>query len=77
MKCPKCGQEMIDIKDYCVNCGAKLKKESKGISLKALLLIFGLIIVVTVIACYLIMHYNTDKEIKPYIDNTKNNSVEK
>ena len=25
MKCPYCGQEMIDIKDYCVNCGKKLK----------------------------------------------------
>ena len=29
MNCPKCGQEMIDIKDYCVNCGKKLKKEEK------------------------------------------------
>lgn len=70
MKCPKCGQEMLDIKDYCVNCGAKLKKDSRGISLKALLLIFGLIIIVTIVACYLIMHYNTDKEIKPYLENS-------
>jgi hypothetical protein len=27
MNCPKCGQEMIDVKDYCVNCGAKLREE--------------------------------------------------
>ena len=56
MKCPNCGQEMIDIKDFCINCGARLKTEKEGISLKALLLIFGLIIIVTIIACYLIMH---------------------
>ena len=75
MKCPNCGQEMIDIKDYCVNCGAKLKKESKGISLKGLLLIFGFIIVVTIIACYLIINYNKDNEIKPYLNrqNIQNN----
>lgn len=72
MKCPKCGQQMIDIKDYCVNCGAKLKNEKNGISLKGLLLVFGLIIVVTLLACYLIMNYNTDKEIKPYLDKQKN-----
>ena len=27
MNCPKCGQEMIDVKDYCVNCGAKLREK--------------------------------------------------
>lgn len=75
MKCPKCGQEMIDIKDYCVNCGAKLKSEKQGIGLKGLLLIFVLIIVATIIACYLIMHYNTKKEIEPYLH--QNTSVEK
>lgn len=74
MKCSKCGQEMIDIKDYCVNCGAKLKKDSKGISIKTLLLIFGMIIIVTIVACYLIMHYNTDKEIKPYLDKNSSES---
>ena len=26
MKCKNCGGEMLDIKDYCVNCGAKLKQ---------------------------------------------------
>ena len=40
MKCPYCGQEMIDIRDYCVNCGKKLKKEEKGISVGKLLVIF-------------------------------------
>ena len=34
MKCNRCGQEMLDIKDYCVNCGAKIKKESKKWKIK-------------------------------------------
>ena len=75
MKCPNCGQEMIDIKDFCINCGARLKTEKEGISLKALLLIFGLIIIVTIIACYLIMQYNEKKEIEPYLN--KNAITEK
>ena len=69
MKCKNCGQEMIDIKDYCVNCGAKLKKDDKKISFGGLIGIFSLVIVITVILCYLIINYNTDKEIEPYLNN--------
>ena len=67
MKCPNCGQEMIDIKDYCVNCGKKLKKEDKNMKLSTLLIIFVVIILLTIFACYMIINYNTDKEIEPYI----------
>ena len=69
MECKNCGQQMIDIKDYCVNCGAKLREEKKGISLGKLLLIFGIIILVTLVACYMIAHYNSEEEIKPYLKN--------
>ena len=71
MKCPNCGQEMIDIKDYCVNCGKKLNKNKRGISLSGLFVIFLGIIIVTILICYLIANLNTDKEIEPYLDNTK------
>ena len=68
MKCKYCGQEMIDIKDYCVNCGRKLKKEEKGISVGGLFLIFGILVAVGLLVCYMIMNYNTEKDIEPYID---------
>lgn len=69
MKCKNCGQEMLDIKDYCVNCGAKLKKESKGITLGGVFAIFLVIVGITIGALYLIANYNTNEEIKPFIDN--------
>lgn len=68
MKCKYCGQEMIDIKDYCVNCGRKLTDDKKGISAGGLFLIFGILIAVSVFVCYMIMNYNTEKDIQPYID---------
>ena len=71
MKCPNCGQEMIDIKDYCVNCGKKLKKDKRGLSFLGLVAIFLGIIIVTIIGCYLIINLNTDKEIEPYLDKDK------
>lgn len=68
MKCENCGQEMIDIKDYCVNCGKRLRDDKKGISFMGLIGIFIGIIIVTIIVCYLIINLNTDKEIEPYLD---------
>lgn len=69
MKCENCGGEMLDIKDYCVNCGAKLKKESKNITLGGVFAIFLVIVGITIGALYLIANYNTNEEIKPFIDN--------
>ena len=68
MKCKNCNREMLDIKDYCVNCGAKLKKENKSISLGGILAICLVIVGITTLALYLVANYNTDEEIKPYID---------
>ena len=77
MKCPNCGQEMIDIKDYCVNCGKKLKIDKNNISLTSLIGIFLGIIIVTIIGCYLIINLNTDKEIEPYLDKDIKENIEK
>ena len=74
MKCNRCGQEMIDIKDYCVNCGAKLKKESKKISLGGIFAIFIAVVGITVGALYLVANYNTDEEIKPFISDVNQNN---
>lgn len=68
MKCSNCGQEMIDIKDYCVSCGKKLRENKKSINIAGLLGIFAIIIIVTIIGCYLIINLNTDKEIEPYLN---------
>ena len=76
MKCPKCGQGMIDIKDYCVNCGAKIREEKKGISLGGLFLIFLSMMIIGVLICYLIANYNTEEEIKAYIESEKENVKE-
>lgn len=77
MKCPNCGQEMIDIKDYCVNCGKKLKIDKNNISLTSIIGIFLGIIIVTIIGCYLIINLNTDKEIEPYLDKGIKEKTEK
>lgn len=76
MKCKNCGQEMLDIKDYCVNCGTRLKSERKSITFGGLMTIFSLVIIVTLIGCYLIMNYNTDKEIEPYLDKNINEKAD-
>lgn len=72
MNCPNCGQEMIDRKEYCINCGKKLINE-KSVSKKPLIFVVIGLLVVGVLVCYMIMNYNTDKEIEPYI---KGNDIE-
>ena len=68
MKCPNCGQEMIDRKEYCINCGKKLYKENQVNLNKNLVIAFILMIIVGIGICYFIINYNTDKEIEPYIN---------
>lgn len=68
-KCPNCGQEMIDKKDTCVNCGCKLTKEKKGISVGLLLIIFGALVIIGALVCFGIANFGTDKEIEPYLPN--------
>ena len=77
MKCSNCGQEMIDIKDYCVNCGKKLKSDKNNISFGGLIGIFAGIIIVTIGVCYLVINLNADKEIEPYLDKDTIEKIEK
>jgi len=67
MKCPKCGQEILDEKEYCVNCGTKLKSEKKVPKRNVFI---GLIIMVLLgaLVCYLIINFNTSGELSPYIN---------
>ena len=73
MKCPYCNQEMIDTKEFCVNCGKRLIKEKKTVNLKAIIILFTILVVAGFITCYAIINYNTDKEIAPYIKEKVNN----
>ena len=66
MKCPNCNQEMIEKKDFCINCGKRLIKE-KQVSKKGIIVFMILMVIVGFITCYLIINLNTDKEIEPYI----------
>lgn len=66
MVCPNCGQEIIDPKEFCLSCGTRLKvikKVPKGLFIFLIIgmLLFGAFI------CYMIINYNTDKELKEYI----------
>lgn len=68
--CPNCGQEFIDKKEFCGNCGKRLIEEKKAPTKVFIFVAIGMILV-GVLTCYLIINYNTDKEIAPYIDKTK------
>jgi len=67
MICPKCGQEIIDPKEFCVRCGTRLAK-TKEVSRKGLLIFIIIMIMIGIFTCYMVINYNTDKEIKPYIE---------
>lgn len=71
MKCPKCGQEIIDNKEYCPNCGIKLRESSVGISMKTLLIIGAFLILLGTGITLSIMFLGTDKELEKYIDKDK------
>lgn len=68
MKCPNCGQEMIEDKEFCPNCGKQLKEE-KGMSKKSILLIFVALFLLGIGICVGIMFVGTDKELDPYLNN--------
>ncbi len=67
MICPKCGQEIIDRKEFCINCGERLYK-SKTISKKTLIFIFIGMVVFGILLCYAIINFNTNGELNPYIN---------
>ena len=62
MKCPNCNQEMIEKKDFCINCGKRLIKE-KQVSKKGIIVFMILMVIVGFITCYLIINL----KIEPYI----------
>lgn len=68
MVCPKCGQEIIDTKDFCVNCGQRLTKQRK-VSRKSILIMLVIMILAGLLTCYIIINYNTEGELAPYINN--------
>lgn len=70
MVCPKCGQEIIDRKEFCINCGERLY-DKKIISSKAFILIFIVLILFGVVLCYTIINYNTKGELNPYVNKEK------
>jgi uncharacterized paraquat-inducible protein A len=73
MKCPTCGQNLIDNKEYCTNCGTKLiKKQPFSISVKGLLLIFAVFIVAGAVIVLSIMYVGSDDEVNNYIINHSN-----
>ena len=45
MKCPNCNQEMIEKKDFCINCGKRLIKE-KQVSKKGIIVFMILMVMV-------------------------------
>ena len=67
MKCPKCGQEIIDTKEFCVNCGTKLD-ENKPMSKGTIILFAILILLLSAAVCYAVINYNTDSELSPYMN---------
>ncbi len=66
MVCPKCGQEIIDPKEFCLSCGYKFKETKKVPKKTFIFLIIGMLLFGAFI-CYMIINYNTDNELKKYI----------
>lgn len=65
MVCQNCGQEIIDTKEFCINCGKRLTKEKKAPK-KLVIFVFIGMIIIGILTCYLIINYNTEEEIEPY-----------
>ncbi len=71
MICKKCGQEIIDTKEFCVSCGTRLIKEKKAPKKLIIFVLIGMV-VMGILLCYFIINYNTEKEIKPYLKEENN-----
>ena len=70
MKCPKCGQNILNNTDYCVNCGKELNVVIKeGITLQNFAVIIAIFLVGGALLILGIMYWGTDNEIDSYIEN--------
>lgn len=74
MKCPRCGQFMIDKKEYCIHCGAEIYNEN-GISFtpRMLLIVMGVMVSFGLILIPSIMFFNTDKEVDTFMKSIQDN----
>lgn len=64
MKCRKCGEEIVDGKSYCSNCGVKIVSEDsvRKITLKQLLIFIPIIVLIIGIAIITISKNNTNED---------------
>jgi hypothetical protein len=57
MECPNCGQNINSNKDYCVNCGTRLKKKDTfSISISGLIIIMTILIAIGAVILFLLMY---------------------
>lgn len=59
MKCPKCGQIIIDSKPFCVNCGTELNPKINGVSGKMKYIFMGLSVFLGLVMFLGVMVLNT------------------
>ncbi len=76
MKCNECGQEIVDNKEYCPNCGKKIRENNLGVNKKTIIIITTMFILFAVGICLSIMFLGIDKELEPYLKDTNNNNSE-
>ena len=78
MKCPDCGQEIVDNKTFCSNCGKQLKKiENKENKNKKTFLIFVVVMVLLGVGTmYIIGNVGTEEELKKIADKNKKENIE-
>ena len=73
MKCPNCGQEIIDKKVFCPNCGKQLNNiDNSGFNPKKIFALFVLVMIVLGVGTiYIIANVGTDKELNEIIKPNK------
>lgn len=67
MKCNNCNQELIDNKEYCPNCGKKLRETNTTFSNKTMIIVGLLLIFIGTVTVLSIMYFGTEKELDKYI----------
>jgi uncharacterized protein (DUF983 family) len=68
MKCPKCGQEMIDCKDFCPSCGYHIKEEKPSMTKKTAFFIILLLVIFGVAICLSIIYLGAGNELEPFLN---------
>lgn len=78
MKCSDCGQEIIDNKTFCPNCGKQLKKIEKevGKNRKTFLIFIVVMLLLGGGTMYMIGNVGTTEELKKITDKNKKEEIE-